>query len=105
MKENVWCVFVREYSELPGLQRAGRICYSLVQAGGGLCLRAEKEQASASPVAATCTLTGVTRHTAENLLRFLYENAVEPSSLNAVVSDCLTDQLMAQQGAAACAQE
>lgn len=98
MKENEWCVYVREYSELPGLQNAGSIRYSLVQEDSGLSLRAEQFRAGQSvPVSrARCLLTGITRRAAENLLRFLYENAVEPSSLCAVVSDCLEQEILPQ---------
>lgn len=98
MKENEWCVYVREYSELPGLQQAGAIRYSLMPEGSGLCLRAEQSRDSQPDriKTASCRLSGITRSAAERLLRYLYENGVEPASLNAVVGDCLAEQLMGQ---------
>ena len=83
MKETEWCVFVREYSALPGLQRAGAVRYALAQQGTQLCLTAQRFDAAgrAEGGAACCPLTGVERPAAERLLRYLYENTVGPAAV------------------------
>ena len=84
-------MFVREYSALPGLQRAGAVRYALAQQGTQLCLTAQRFDAAgrAEGGAACCPLTGVERPAAERLLRYLYENSVEPAAMRDVVADCL----------------
>ena len=91
VKETEWCVFVREYSALPGLQRAGAVRYALAQQGTQLCLTAQRFDAAgrAEGGAACCLLTGVERPAAERLLRYLYGNSVEPAAMRDVVADCL----------------
>ena len=84
MKETEWCVFVREYSALPGLQRAGAVRYALAQQGTRFDAAGRAEGG-----AACCPLTGVERPAAERLLRYLYENSVEPAAMRDVVADCL----------------
>lgn len=96
MKEIEWCVYVREYSALPGLQQAGRIRYSLSGAEDGCCLRVQRFSADGAGREQICRLTGVTRPAAERLLRYLYENGVEPSGAAAVLEDCLHSVLAAE---------
>lgn len=92
MKQNEWYVYVREYSELPGLQQAGSLRYSLSTDNAGCCLQVQRYWADGRPAdgqCAVCRLSGVTRSTAEHLLRYLYENGVEPVHARDIVQDSL----------------
>ena len=80
-------MLVHEFSELPGLQKAGGIRYSLAQGDAGLCLCAVRLPSAAAGV--RCPLPGLTRRTAENLLRYLYEHAVDPACVPDILADCL----------------
>ena len=96
MREIEWCVYVREYSALSGLQKAGSIRYSLSRDDTGSCLRAERCSADGirQGKAQQVRLNGVSRSAAEQLLRYLYENGVEPSSVPAVLEDCLQSAVL-----------
>ncbi|HJD21519.1 MAG TPA: hypothetical protein H9915_06825 [Candidatus Gemmiger faecigallinarum] len=92
MKEIERCVFVREYSAIEGLQQAGSIRYSLAQAETGVCLLVQRLLPGGGPKpggGAVCRLDGLTLQAAQRLLRYLYENGVEPADACAVASDCL----------------
>ena len=96
MREIEWCVYVREYSALPGLQEAGSIRYSLSRDQAGSSLRVERYSADGSRQGREqqIRLNGISDPAAEQLLRYLYENGVEPSSAPAVLEDCLQSAVL-----------
>lgn len=98
MREIEWCVYIREYSALPGLQKAGSIRYSLSGEETGCCLKVERYSPDGCRQGRgqQFRLNGLTRTAAENLLRYLYENGVEPSGVPAVLEDCLPSAVLQQ---------
>lgn len=79
-------VYVRQYSELEGLQHACTVEYLLYmeQRGPGIEVRRSGPDARSERF----VLCGRTAAYARRLLRFLYENAVPVESLGAVLEDC-----------------
>lgn len=76
--------YCRRYSELAGLQHAETVTYTLHEADGTLCLRAQR---AAAPRPVCCRLHGQDAAFAARLLCFLYENAVAPEQVPDVVRD------------------
>lgn len=74
---------VRDYTELPGLQHAGRVEYALCRDAGGLALRL----CGPAGQGASCAVPHLAEPAAGALLRFLYENAVPAAQLRDVVQD------------------
>lgn len=89
MKENERCVYVREYSEIPGLQKAGDIRYEVCGDTGVYHFRVVCRPGGKIAV---FRLAGASREQAHNLLLFLYENSVEPELAAAVVQDCVEQE-------------
>lgn len=79
-------MYVREYSELPGLQRAGEIRYALDGGAGVYRFRITRLPEGKD---AEFHLAGVSGHAAQDLLCFLYENSVAPEQAFAVAQDCM----------------
>lgn len=88
MRENVRCVYVREYSELPGLQEAGTVRYELDGCAGEYRFHTRRMPGGKT---GTFYLSGVPENAARDLLRFLYENSVEPELALAVAQDCMEE--------------
>lgn len=88
VKENEQRTYVREYSELDGLQKAAEVRYALNGDAGvyrfSVTRLPEKRQT-------TFRLAGVTGRAAQSLLCFLYENAVPPEHAFSVAQDCTRD--------------
>lgn len=85
MKENRLQIYVREYSDLDGLQKAAQVRYALDSEAGiyriAVTRLPEKRETA-------FRLAGVSGQTARNLLCFLYENAVPPEHAFWVAQDC-----------------
>ncbi len=94
MRENIRCVYVREYSELPGLQKAGIVRYELDECDGGYRFRTRRMPSGKT---GTFCLSGVPENAAKDLLRFLYENSVEPELALAVAQDCMGEPARVSQ--------
>ena len=92
MKENDRCVYVREYSELPGLQKAASVRYELLGEEGIYRFHVMRQPDGKS---AAFRLAGLSRDAARDLLQFLYENSVGPESAYAVARDCVQPPVMA----------
>lgn len=92
MKENDRCVYVREYSELPGLQKAASVRYELLEEAGIYPLSCN---AAAGRKIAAFRLAGLSRDAARDLLQFLYENSVGPESAYAVAGTVCSRPVMA----------
>lgn len=73
----------REFSALAELQDAGAVTYSLLRGADSFCICVQQD--GAQPVMRTLRGTGEER--ARTLIRFLYENAVEPAQVPAVLQD------------------
>lgn len=97
MRENIRCVYVREYSELPGLQKAGTVQYELREYDGRYHLCTTRMPGGK---AGNFCLSGVSENAARDLLRFLYENSVEPELALAVAQDCMEEPARVWQTAA-----
>lgn len=73
----------RVYSALADLQDAGTVTYTLLRAADAYCIRAQKDEAPA----VECMVCDTGEDRAGMLTRFLYENAVEPAQIPAVLYD------------------
>lgn len=73
----------RELSALDDLQCAGTVTYTLTQEADAFVITAQRDGARA----AVCMLCEIEEERAEMLTRFLYENAVEPAQISAVLHD------------------
>ena len=79
-------MYVREYSELPGLQRAGRVRYALDGGSGVFQFRITRQPEGKNAV---FHLAGVSERAAQDFLCFLYENSVSPEQAFAVAQDSM----------------
>lgn len=86
MEEKIIAAYIRDYSELPGLQKAARIEYRLLRVEGNFCLSLQSRPGGRSAV---CSLPGLAGELASGLLRFVYENGICPEQLADVVQDAL----------------
>jgi hypothetical protein len=81
--------YVREFSEIPSLQHAGRINYCLSLKDGEYHITAKQSfVADAASRIEDCELPEIARALAERLLLLLYENAVPLENLRDVIADC-----------------
>jgi len=97
MESDKIAAYVREYSEIKGLQHKSRVEYTLLRQGGGLSLSVGLE--TGDPVSGrkkVCGLHGLTEEFAEGILLFLYENSVGPENMADILQDlcaiCVTKQ-------------
>lgn len=77
---------VRQFSAIRGLQAAHQMIYALYRMPGGLAVSARRVGGGAER-RACCALDIADDARAADLLLFLYENAVAPEHLQAVVQD------------------
>ena len=73
----------RELSALDDLQCAGTVTYTLTQEEDAFVITAQRDEARA----AACMLCEIKEERAGMLTRFLYENAVDPVQISAVLHD------------------
>lgn len=73
----------RELSALDDLQCAGTVTYTLTQEADAFVITVQRDGARA----AACMLCEIEEERAGMLTRFLYENAVEPAQISAVLHD------------------
>lgn len=83
MEARIIETYRREFSELEGLQHADCVEYRLLCRDGEFILQAERQNA---PVV-ECLLDKEAEAAARRLLRFLYENAVDPAQIPQVLCD------------------
>lgn len=79
--------YARDFSEIAGLQRSHRIGYALYGHAGKLEMVVCREERQGTAKTTRCTLCRVSEKTGRDLLRFLYENAVEPETAGDVIRD------------------
>ncbi len=75
MKTAALASFTKDYSEIPGLQRAAHVEYALFGAEGRLHVRV-RAVCGGKTRAALCELPGLDAGFARGVVRYLYENAV-----------------------------
>lgn len=73
----------REFSALGELQCAGTVTYELLREADAFIICAQRDEKRA----VECMLCEVAENYAEMLTRFLYENAVDPAQVSAVLYD------------------
>lgn len=73
----------RELSALADLQDAGTATYTLLREADAYCIRAQRDTAPA----VECMVCDTGEERVGMLTRFLYENAVEPAQVPAVLYD------------------
>lgn len=78
--------YVRQFSAIRGLQAAHCVAYTLYRTPGGLAVSVRRTGGGAER-RACCALDIADDACAADLLLFLYENAVAPEHLQAVVQD------------------
>lgn len=79
--------YARNFSEIKGLQKTSRVGYALYTKAGQLGVVVCRESDGGSPRAARCALRDVSVDFGRGLLRFLYENAVQPENACDVIRD------------------
>ena len=85
MEPLILASYVRRYSEIPFLQHAVQVTYTLFETDGHL--RMLVCQGGARAPAALCELPGLNAQAACGVLQYLYENAVPVEQVQDVVSD------------------
>lgn len=73
----------RELSALDDLQHAGTVTYTLTQEADAFVISVQRDEERA----AACMLCEMEEDRAGMLTRFLYENAVEPAQVSAILHD------------------
>lgn len=79
--------YTRSFSAIEGLQEAYRVGYALYDNAGQLGVVVCRETKAGVPRVVRCTLRDVDRTFGRRLLRFLYENAVQPESACDIIRD------------------
>lgn len=79
--------YARNFSEIKGLQKTCRVGYALYAKAGQLGVVVCRESDGSAPRMARCALRDVNADFGRGLLRFLYENAVQPENACDVIQD------------------
>lgn len=85
MEPKILASYTRQYSEIPSIQRASRVEYTLCRTGKEM--RLVVRVLGARKRAAVCELPGMDAAYACGVLQYLYENAVKVEHVRDVIQD------------------